>query len=211
VTRRALAVVLTLAAILATTKIAEPAFSDASFSARTINTATVKADSPLNYLRIYSQSTDPDGLTGYAKRQGTSSTPAATGSNASLTAHLGGYNNTSTGSAARVLTLDAPDTLPSGVAGIVVYATFGTDAATGSTPIRSPAFRTPGSSQSTSGYTILTPGVKRQLDLAVNTSGLSGNKTYTQTLTLKIQYLGYSGDFLTYELPIKVYDGSGAG
>jgi hypothetical protein len=211
VTRRALAVVLALAALLATAKIAEPASSDASFTARTNNTATVSVDSPLNYLRIYSQGTDPDGLTGYAKRQGTSSTPAATGSNASLTAHLGGYNNTSSGSASRVLTIEAPDNLPSGVAGIVVYARFGTDATTGSSPIRSPVFRTPGSSQSTSGYTVLTAGSKRQLDLSINTSSLSGNKTYTQKLTLQIQYWGYSGDFLTYELPIKVYDGSGAG
>jgi hypothetical protein len=211
VTRRALAVVLALAAILATVKVAEPASSDASFTARTSNTATASVDSPLNYLRIYSQSTDPDGLTGYAKRQGTSSTPAATGVNASVAAHLGGYNNTSSGSASRVLTIEARDNLPDGVGAIWVYATLDSDASTDKSPIRSPVFRAPGSSQSTSGYTILAPGSKRQLDLSINTANLSGNKTYTQTLTLKIQYWGYAGDFLTYELPIKVYDGNGAG
>jgi hypothetical protein len=213
VTRRALAVVLALAAILATVKVAEPASSDASFTARTSNTATASVDSPLNYLRIYSQSTDPDGLTGYAKRQGTSSTPAATGVNASVAAHLGGYNNTSSGSASRVLTIEARDNLPDGVGLIGVYATFGSDHSTGASPIRSPVWRTPGSSQSQSnnGYTVLGPGTKRQLDVSINTSGLSGNKTYTQTLTLTIQYWGYFGDFLTYELPIKVYDGNGAG
>jgi hypothetical protein len=211
VTRRALAVVLALAAILATAKVGEPASSDASFTARTSNTATASVDSPLNYLRVYSQGSDPDGLTGYAKRQPSSSTPAASGSNASLTAHLGGYNNTSSGSASRVLTIKAPDDLPDGVGAIWVYATLDADAATDKSPIRSPVFRAPGSSQSTSGYTILTPGAKRQLDLSINTSNLSGNKTYTQTLRLKVQYWGYAGDFLTYELPIKVYDGNGSG
>jgi hypothetical protein len=210
-TRRALSVLVALAALLLAVQVEAPTHSAASFSARTHNTATANADSPLNYLRIYSQSTDPDGLTGYAKRQGTSSTPAATGINASVSAHLGGYYNTSSGSASRVLTIEARDTLPDGVAAISVYASLGSDASTGASPIRSPVFRVPGSSQATSGYTILAPGSKRQLDLSVNTYSLSGTKTYTQTLKLTIQYWGYAGDFLTYELPIKVYDGYGAG
>jgi hypothetical protein len=164
----------------------------------------------MNYLRVYSQSTDPDGLNGYALRRGTSSTPAATGKNAGLSAHLGGYNNTS-GSASRVITVEAPDDLPGGVSSIWVYASLSSDPNTGASPIRSPVFRTTSGYSSSSGHVLLTAGSKRQLDLNVNTSNLSGNRTYTQTLTLTVQYWGYTGDFLTYELPLKVYDGYGSG
>ena len=69
--------------------------SDASFNSRSTNQANaVAADSPANYLRLYSQSTDPAGLTGYAiKRTPAPLVPAATGADATLAVALGGYKN----------------------------------------------------------------------------------------------------------------------
>ena len=69
--------------------------SDARFNSVSANKAnTVAADSPDNYLRLYSQSTDPAGLTGYAvKRLSTPAVPAATGADATLAVSLGGLKN----------------------------------------------------------------------------------------------------------------------
>ena len=52
--------------LAASVTLALPAIrSDARFNSRTANPATsVAADSPSNYLALYSQSTDPAGLTG---------------------------------------------------------------------------------------------------------------------------------------------------
>ena len=70
---------------------------------------------PANYLRLYSQSTDPAGLTGYAiKKQLEPAVPAATGANVTLAVALGGYKNQNTTTITRVFTLQALSPLPAG-------------------------------------------------------------------------------------------------
>ena len=66
--------------------------SDARFNSVSTNKAnSIVADSPANYLRLYSQSTDPAGLAGYAvKRLSSPGVPAATGASDTLGVALGG-------------------------------------------------------------------------------------------------------------------------
>ena len=96
--------------------------SDATFNSRNVNQANaVEADDASNYLRLYSQSTDPSGLTGYAlKRNATPAVPAATGAGATLQVRLGGYKNMAATTVSRVFTLQAQSPLPAGVTSLTV-------------------------------------------------------------------------------------------
>ena len=103
--------------LAATATLALPAIrSDARFNSVSTNKAnSVVADSPANYLRLYSQSTDPAGLTGYAtKRHSSPSVPAATGANLALAVALGGFKNQNTTDRHSRLTLQALNPLPAG-------------------------------------------------------------------------------------------------
>jgi hypothetical protein len=185
--------------------------SDASFTATSKFNADLGADSPDRYLKLYSQATDPAGLTGYATRTGSSPTArAATGSNENLSVHLGGTNNT-TASYTRVLTMETPSTLPDGLSTVTVTATLAKDTIFNLTPINTPTIRTLGNSGS-SNVATLAAGQKRQLNLNVSTAGLPGSsRLYTPSVVLTITYSGYTDGFLNYTVPVKVWDGSGAG
>jgi len=37
------------------------------------------------------------------------------------------------------------------------------------------------------------------------------NVLHTATVTLRVTYPGYSGSFLSYDVPVSVWDGNGAG
>jgi hypothetical protein len=98
--------------LAATVTLVLPAIrSDARLNSVSTNRAnSVAADSPDNYRRLYSQSTDPDDLTGYAtKRNANPAAPAATGADATLQVRLGGYKNQAATTVTRVLTLQARD------------------------------------------------------------------------------------------------------
>jgi hypothetical protein len=203
--------------LAATVTLALPAIrSDARMNSVSTNRAnSVAADSPANYLRLYSQGTDPAGLTGYAvKRNSNPGVPAATGSDRSLAVALGGYKNQNTTAVTRVLTLQALNPLPAGASPLTVTAALTADPNTGKQPITAVAF----SNLDGSGAgptTTLTAGAKRQVNLTVRTqpnSVFQGNNTmHTPTVTLRIAYPGYSAGFLTYDVPVGVWDGNGAG
>ena len=61
----------------------------------------------------------------------------------------------------------------------------------------------------------LTAGAKRQLNVTVRTqpnNAFPGNNVlHTPTVTLRVTYPGYSGTFLSYVVPLRVWDGNGAG
>ena len=81
-TRTATRLLAATAWVAASVTLALPAMrSDARFNSVSTSAArSVTADSPANYLQLYSQSTDPAGLTGYAtKRISNPLVPAATG------------------------------------------------------------------------------------------------------------------------------------
>jgi hypothetical protein len=178
--------------------------SGASFTARksTANNA-VQADSPANYLRLFSQASDPAGLTGYAvKSQSVPAVPAAVGADGQLVAALGGWKLP--GTMDRVLTIQARSPLPvaSITVAVAVTPVLGQ-------PVTSALLANVGSPGGTPSVT-LAAGDKRQVNLVL--IKLAGNNIlYTASLTLKVTYAGYSGDFLTYTVPLTVWDGNGSG
>ncbi len=203
--------------LTATVTLALPAIrSDASFNSVSTNRANaVAADSPGNYVRLYSQSSDPAGLTGYAtKRLSSPAVPAATGADLGLRAALGGFKNQNTTALARVLTLQARSPLPAGASPLTVTVALAADPVTGRQPINGATFSALDGSGAGPTAT-LTAGAKRQLNLSVRTqpnSQFPGNNVlHTPTVTLRVTYPGYTGSFLTYVLPVTVWDGNGAG
>jgi hypothetical protein len=213
-TVRASRLLAAVAWLAAAVTLALPAIrSDASFNSRSTNTAnSVEADDASNYLRLYSQSTDPSGLTGYAlKRGAVPIVPAATGVDDTLAVALGGLKNLNLFAFSRVLTLQARNPLPPGASPLTVTASLTADPVTGRQPLSQITFANVGGAGPAPTAT-LTAGAKKQLDLRVRTRGFPGNNIMLRpTLTLTVTYPGFTKSFLSYPIPVSVWDGNGAG
>ncbi|HET8952266.1 MAG TPA: hypothetical protein VFN44_17220 [Solirubrobacteraceae bacterium] len=203
--------------LAATVTLALPAIrSDARFNSVSTNRANVvAADSPSNYLRLFSQSTDPAGLTGYGtKRLSSPVVPAATGVDATVQAALGGYKNQGATTVTRVLTLQALNPLPAGASPLTVTVALAADPVTARQPLTGATFSALDGSGAGPTAT-LTAGAKRQLNLTVRTQPNNvfpgNNVLHTPTVTLRVTYPGYSGSFLSYIVPVSVWDGNGDG
>ena len=188
--------------------------SHASFNDTSSNPAAVTTESVATFLRLWSQGSDPAGLTGYAvKHNSAPPVPAATGADAGLGVALGGYKNDVGTTIARVLTLQAVSPLPPGVASLTVSGALVADAATGRQPLTGFTFSPLGGTP-TSATVTLAAGQKVQLNLSVRLKNnvFPGNNTlYHPVVELTVRYPGYAGNFLTYPVPVSVWDGNGAG
>jgi hypothetical protein len=113
-----------------------------------------------------------------------------------------------------VLTLQARDPLPVGVPSLTVAASLTADPVTGRQPLTGVSIGNLDGSGAGPTAT-LTAGAKRQLDLTVRTQPNSvfpgNNVLHTPVVTLRITYPGYSGSFLSFAVPVAVWDGNGAG
>ena len=70
------------------------AASGASYTTTSQSTVTASADRASNWLHVYSQTTDPDGQTGYARRRGVNGVwglPAATGQDEGIVVDMGDF------------------------------------------------------------------------------------------------------------------------
>jgi hypothetical protein len=203
-----------LVCLAAAVSLALPAVrSDARLNSRSaISNNKVTADNPANYLRIFSQSTDPAGLTGYAtKRFSSPLVPAATGADATLAVALGGYKNDNGTSLTRVLTLQAVSPLPAGASPLTVTASLAADPSSGRQPLSQLTFSDTSGANAAATAT-LTAGVKKQLNLRVMTKGYPGNNNLVlPVVTLTVTHPGYAGAFLNYTVPVSVWDGNGSG
>lgn len=187
--------------------------SDARFNSVSANPANaVAADGPDNYLRLYSQATDPAGLTGYAVKRGSSPVvPAATGASDTLAVALGAWKNENGTTLARVLTLQALSPLPAGASPLTVTAALSADPVSGRQPLSQLTFSDTSGANAAATATLVA-GAKKQLNLRVVTKGFPGNNTLLRpTITLTVTYPGYSGTFLSYAIPVGVWDGNGSG
>jgi hypothetical protein len=187
--------------------------SDATFNSRSVNRANaVEADDASNYLRLYSQSTDPSGLTGYALKRGAVPTrPAATGADHTLAVELGGFRIIDLLAFTRVFTLQARSPLPAGASPLTVTASLAADPITGRQPLSQITFANLNGTSSSPTAT-LTAGAKKQLSLRVSTRGFPvTNSLLRPTLTLTVTYPGFTKAFLSYPIPVSVWNGNGAG
>jgi hypothetical protein len=203
-----------LACLAAAISLAMPAVrSDARFNSTSTDAGNqVTADNPANYLRLYSQSTDPAGLTGYGtKKLSNPLVPAATGADDTLAVLLGGYKNDNGTNVSRVLTLQAVNPLPAGASPLTVTASLAPDPVSGRQPLSQVTFSDTSGANVTSTAT-LTAGAKKQLNVRVMTRMFPGNnQMHTPVVTLTVTHPGYSGSFLNYTVPVGVWDGNGAG
>lgn len=207
-------VLVALACLAAAISLALPAVrSDARFNSTSTDPQNkVTADNPVNYLRLYSQSTDPTGLTGYAtKKLSNPLAPAATGADDTLAVKLGGYKNDNGTTVNRVLTLQAVSPLPAGASPLTVTASLAPDPVSGRQPLSQITFSDTTGANAVATAT-LTAGVKKQLNVRVTTKMFPGNnQMHTPVITLTVTHPGYAGAFLNYTVPVGVWDGNGSG
>jgi len=209
--KRRLGFLAALAAVCAAA-VALPA-SGADFASTTANTAAVAMDSPANYLRLLSDAADTTTLTGYAdKRSSSPAVRAATGADDALAVALGGYKNTNNTSIPRVFSVEARNPLPAGVSSITVTATLLPDAG-GKQPLTGYSFTTLAGLNAAASVT-LAPGDKRWVNLSASMKGSAfpgNNLLYRPAVRITVRYPGYAGSFLSYDVPVTIWDGNGAG
>jgi hypothetical protein len=184
--------------------------SGAVFSRTSDSSVQTTTDHVHSWLHVYSQSTDPDGLTGYAVRRNSSpSVPAATGTDESVAVHLGGYTGTTTVN--RVITIKTPTAFPDGtITSVTVTASLMADGSTGKQPISAIGFAASGSAGRTNPVT-LGRGVKDQMNLIVSVAGLTYNTLYVPTVKITVTFTGFTTAYYVYSIPVKVYYGTGPG
>ena len=186
----------------------------ANFNSRVTTSGTVSTELVSDYLKLFSDAADTSPLTGYAdKRNSSPVVKAATSADAGLTVALGGYKNTNVTPIPQVLTLQAPSPLPNGIASITVTATLVADGPSGKQPLTGYTFSPLGGGAGTANVT-LTPGQKVWLNLSASMKGSlfpGNNLLYNPRVRLTVRYTGYSGTFLSYEVPVSIWDGNGAG
>jgi hypothetical protein len=203
-----------LAALAATcaAAVALPA-SGANFGASTANTAQVTMEATANYLTLLSDAADTTTLSGYAdKRNATPVVRAATGADDAIAVALGGYKNTNATPVPRVLSVQARNPLPPGVSSITVTATLLPDAS-GKQPLTGYSFTTLAGAGAAASVT-LGPGDKRWLNLTASMKGSlfpGNNVLYTPAVRITARHPGYAGSFLSYDVPVTIWDGNGAG
>ena len=94
--------------------------SGASFTGASSSTASASTAGVSDLLHLYSQTSDPDGLTGYYNQAGViPATLAASGTDGTLTADLGKQPTGNTNET-RVFTIKAASPLPPGITSITV-------------------------------------------------------------------------------------------
>ena len=113
-----------------------------------------------------------------------------------------------------MLTLQARNPLPAGASPLTVTVALAADPASGRQPLTGATFSALDGSGAGPTAT-LTAGAKRQLNVTVRTQPNNvfpgNNVLHTPTVTLRVTYPGYSGGFLSYVIPVSVWDGNGAG
>jgi len=186
--------------------------SGASFTRASDSTISVTTAAASGWLHLYSQSTDPDGTTGYYSRKGSSpATPAATGVDTTMAVNLGGQGTTGTQTINRVLTIKTPAAFPDGtVTQVTVTASLLADPATGFQPINQAGFDTVGGSARTTPVTLATT-TKRQLNLYLRMTGSQSGTQYVPSVVITVTYSGFTTTYYQYTVPVKIYAGSGAG
>jgi hypothetical protein len=205
--RRALLVLLALAVV------AVPV-AGANFNSTVTVSGTVTTEPVSDYLKLFSDAADTTPLTGYAdKRNSDPLVRAATGADTGLAVSLGGYKNTNVTPIPQVLTLQAANPLPNGITSITVTGTLVADGPSGKQPMTGYSFSPLGGGAGTASVT-LTPGQKVWLNLSASMKGSlfpGNNLLYEPHVLLTVRYAGYSGNFLSYFVPLSIWDGNGAG
>jgi hypothetical protein len=189
-----------------------PAAAWAVFTNQSQNTVTAGADSITNWLSAYSQGTDPYNLTGYLTRQGCGTQPAASGQGLALNVNLGGVGRTNQHEYDMAFVLSTPKTFPESQSVITVSATTSPDPATGLQPIQAVEMNSLHTGGGYTSYNFVPDNAVGQMNLVTDTShGFALNHQYVPVVHVTVAFTGESSGFLRYDIPVKVYTGSGCG
>ncbi|MBM3147432.1 MAG: hypothetical protein FJ000_06010 [Actinobacteria bacterium] len=186
--------------------------STAVFSSSGTTGVRAAADRIQEWLHVYSQGSDPDGLTGYATRRGSSpAVPAATGRDETIAVHLGGFTGTADVTVNRVVTIQAVPSFPvTGITQITARAYLVADPASGRQPISGCGFAPVGGTQRRNPVN-LRAGQKQQMNLRLRLRGLTLGTLYEPRVQIVVTYSGMTVTYYRYELPVKIWYGSGPG
>jgi type II secretory pathway pseudopilin PulG len=206
VTRRLLVLsVLAVAAVAA----GAVGFSQASFTTSSQSQVGATAAHVRSWLRLYSQTSDPGGLTGYATRRVQSGIGplCAAGSDESLTLDMGGTPaSTTTYTFNRAFTVKTPTAFPdAALTQVTITATYVADAATGKQPIydvRFSATTTTGGSNPSA----IARNVQRQANVRMRASGTGWvvGQVYRPHVLLTVTYTGFTTAYYVYDIPLAV-------
>ena len=199
---------LVLLAVLALTAAgaALAAVSAATFTYSSGVSISVSTDTGRNWMHMYSQSTDPQGDTGYAVQVGTA-TPAATGADFTIAANLGDVTNAAAVDfyqLAKVLTVPAYPV--AGVTTVTITVTVTPDPTTGQQPITAYGVATWGSTAFNTSLTGIAVNTKLQLNLRArfNGGGWVAGTTYVPHVQVTTTYTGFATTYYQYDMPITV-------
>lgn len=186
--------------------------STAAFSSSGTTGVRVAVDRIQAWLHVYSQGSDPGGLTGYATRRGSSPlVPAATGLDETIAVHLGGFTGTANVTVNRVVTIQAVPSFPvTGLTLISARAYLVADPLSGRQPISGCGFAAVGGTNRKNPVN-LTAGQKQQMNLRLRLRGLTSGRLYEPRVQIVVTYSGMTATYYRYELPVKIWYGSGPG
>lgn len=200
-----------LATVLAGCLLA-PAVALGVFTSQSQNSASAGADTVSNWVEAYSQGTDPLNLTGYLTREGCGTQPAASGQGRALSVNLGGVGRISQREYDMAFALVTPKAFPEGQSIITVSASASPDPGTGLEPLQAEEMNVLHTTGGVSSYNLVPGNVVGQMNLVVDTShGFAANHQYVPVVHVTVTFSGETSGFLTYDIPVKVYTGSGCG
>jgi hypothetical protein len=174
--------------------------SGATFTCSSSSSVEVTADKVQNWLHLYSQSTDPDGLTGYCTQAPTSN-PAATGMDETLTVNLGSLPKAKQTTCNRVFTIKTPASFPTGTSATVTAALVA-DSGSGAQPVTSFGFANVGTNGTYTNPVSLGVGQKRQFNVRVKPA--TAGTVYYPKVLITVTYSGMTATYYQYTVTLKV-------
>lgn len=192
-------IVVVCAAVVVLLCIGFVAFSGAVFTSGSTSNVRATTDTIQNWLHVYSQSTDPNGLTGYYIDP-SDGLPAGTGIDATASIGMGHIQSRKNTICRRTLTIATPTSFPTGTS-CTITATLVADPATGQQPINKYGFGNISTSNTYTNPITLNAGQKYQLNIRVNPPAAL---TYQPTIVLTVTYTGYTGSYYQYSIPVSI-------
>jgi hypothetical protein len=182
--------------------------SAATFTTTSHTGISARTEQTSDWLRVWSQSTDPAHLGNYATRRLSSPlVPAAESSNESLSVDLGGYPDLKQDfDLKRVFTLETPSTFPDpGITQITVAATLYADPG-GAQPLRKVTL-TPTSGAGNQTTVTLGTGQQYQLNVTVRSKrNFEVGTTYYPHVVITVTFTGSPANYYYFDVPMAFTD-----
>jgi hypothetical protein len=189
-------------------------YSSASYTTSSQSDLKASADTASNWVHLYSQGSDPNGATIYARKRlinGGVGTVAATGQDGTLAVDLGGFpDKNKTFPFVTVFSLVAPANFPDpAVTQVTVSATLVADVA--DQPLTLPGFTPFGPTGGGPASVTLGRGQKYQFNVTVKTrKKFTLGRTYYPHVLINLTVPGVPAGYFRYDIPISVTDIGGS-